>query len=108
MRIFGKICSFIGAAGFTILAISAFNGYTFSNAVVGVFFILFALESVTDGFAYFKKPLKTVKFKNLLTFKDGTTQAFDSDLSLKEKNGAHTTDDVKSIYSEIAEDFENE
>jgi len=55
MRTFGKICSYSSAAGFTILAILAFNGYSLPQIVIGVFFALFAIESLVDGFVYFKK-----------------------------------------------------
>lgn len=108
MRIFCRVIGFVIAAYFILMAIAAFIGINIPNYAVGIFFALFSIEMISDSVSCFKKPLKTVKCKNLITFKDGTTQTFDSELSLKEKNGAHTTADVKSIYSEIAEDFDHE
>jgi len=108
MRIFCRIASFVVAAYFIICAAAAFCGYDFPTFTVGMFFALFAAEMIMNGVFGFKKPPKTVKFKNLLTLKNGETQVFCSDLSIRAKDGAFGPEDVKSLYSEIAEDFEHE
>lgn len=75
MRILGKICAWGAAVGLALLAVGEFNGAVTPNFWVGMFFALFAVESVADSFCYFKKP-KHPYLRWVATYQDGTQKDF--------------------------------